>query len=367
MTRPISGRVLEQQLEILAAAELEVDLLERSPGRRVHFRRVGGWLVEERYLLGLLWDKMRGRGRPAPPRLDDRPAWSLLRGLTFSPRVSARSHAKAMFVKTHLRAFYLEPLQFALKIGSPEERAAIQRDVEARTESAGVGAPAILGHRFEGDHPHLCEEWLVGAHPDPVAHAAKVVAFVVGDLWQGYRTSGFEWRSCAESHDLGSLVDRFDVMTQGVDWPSERPARDVLRKGLLAISKDSEALVPWCLGHGDLSVGNMIVVKGEIRLLDWERARRLPLLQELSKILAVIPDSWEPIQSCILSEFEEESTPRMLPLNQQAALASLERLSELRTRFGATSPADVASRRDAIRFETRLTAELDHLSRLGLA
>lgn len=242
----------------------------------------------------------------------------------------------------------------------------MQRDVDARTGFTGMSAPAILGKRFEGDHPHLCEEWLVGTHPDPVAHAGEVVAFVLGDLWRGYRKSGFQWRSSAESHDLVSLVEGFDVMTKGIDWPSSWPARHVLRNGLLEMSKEPEAMIPWCLGHGDLSVGNMIVVEGEIRLLDWERARRLPLLQELAKILAVIPESWEPIQSCILSELEEEFTRRMLPLNQQAAFASLERLSELRTRFGVTSPLHVASRREAMRFETRLTAELDHLSRLDL-
>ena len=353
---------IAQRLEHLVATEKKVSIFSSRPAPRAWFRSVGNWLVEERYLLALLRNRLRGPADPVPPRLGDADIFRILRALVMPPRLEARSHAQALFMKTHLRAFYLEPRAMSLKIVSSEDGNLLRQDFDTRAKAVELGAPRIIDHCLEGPSPYLCEEWISGCHPDPIRDADEIVRFVAGELWNGYGQSGFEWRSLADSHDLGALIANFDAMTDEMPWPSHLQERKSARDALLNLESESAKLVPWCFGHGDLSVGNMLLTDGRVRLIDWERARRMPLLLELSKILAIVPASWDPITARMRDAFTGAPDPGMLQPDLQAALASLERLVQIRDRFSAATPAAAISRREASRFERRLGAELNHLA-----
>ncbi len=359
MRRRIGDR-LERGLARLAAAEQEIPLLADRPVREAHFRRVGSWLVEERLLASLLCDRALGRPNTAPPRLADVGAARLLPALPLLPRWRARCRAQALFVKTHLRAFYVEPEPFTLKLVDPEARDALACDVQARQHTAKLGVPRLLANRSDGPYPYLCEELIFGRHPDPVQDANAVVAFVLGGLWDRYRADGFEWRTCAESHDLGALVSNFEKMTDAFAWPERKALRDQLS----SLGDEAAKLVPWCLGHGDLSVGNMLISGDRIVLLDWERTRRLPLFVEMAKIVVRCPEAWATVVAHIRDEFTNVAPPGMASPETLGALASLERLAALRTRFSAASPSAVTSRKDARRFKCHLNAELGQLTKL---
>jgi hypothetical protein len=351
---------LSRGLARLAAAEQEIPLLVDRPTREAHFRRLGAWLVEERLLASLLRSRAQNRPVAAPPRLVDVGAAFLLPALALPPRWRARCRAQALFIKTHLRAFYGEPEPFTLKLVAPEARDAVARDAQARQGTVGLGTPRLLAHRSDGPYPYLCEELVAGHHPDPVQDADAVMAFVLGGLWDRYRTNGFSWQTCAESHDLGALISNFSKMTEAFAWPD----KELLRGQLSSLDDEASKLVPWCLGHGDLSVGNMLMRDDRIVLLDWERTRRLPLLVELAKIVVTCPGAWAAVAARVRDELTNTPSPGMASPEALGALASLERLAALRTRFSAASPGAVASGTEARRFERRLSAELDHLAKL---
>lgn len=271
-----------------------------------------------------------------------------------------------LLAKSHLRAFYLAPEPLTLKLVEPCARDALAREVAVRSALAVPCAPRLVAQRLDGPHPHLCEQLLFGRHPDPARDGERVVSFVLDELWQSYRASGFEWRRCAESHDLAALLANFDAMAAAASRRSPWPGPPALRGALERLGSEADRLVPWCLGHGDLSLGNLLLCEGRVRALDWERARRLPLLHELAKISVTVPGSWGPIVARIGQEFPNVPAPGMASPAAQGALAALERLAELRTRFDATSPDAVASPREAVRFRRRLKAELGHLARLML-
>ena len=352
---------LQRGLARLEAVEPEIPLLANRPARVAHFRRLGSWLVEERLLLSMLGGRVLGRKDALPPRLAEASAARLLAALLFSPRWRARCRAQALLSKTRVRAFYGEPEPLTIKLVPNRGRSleALARDVEARESAAGLGVPRLLAHCTDGPLPYLCEELLYGRHPDPKQDAAAVLAFVLGDLWERYRERGFAWKRCGDSHDLGALISNFEEMTEAMAWPERKALGDALRQ----LVEEAPKLVPWCHGHGDLSMGNMLISDGRMVLLDWERSRHLPLLVELAKIVIMSPETWAAVAARIREEFIDVPAPGMASLEAQGALASLERLTDMRTRFSATSPDALPSGSMAQRFERRLNSELAHLSR----
>jgi hypothetical protein len=354
------GARLERALDRLAAAEQGIPILADRPVREFHFRRVGSWLIEERLLVSLFFGRARGQPNAALPRLVNVGAARLLAALALLPRWRARCRAQALFVKTHLRAFYVEPEPFTLKLVAPEARDALARDAQARQRTSRLRVPRLLADRSDGPYPYLCEELIFGRHPDPVQDANFVVDFVLGELWDRYRADGFEWHTCSESHDLGALVSNFETMADAVAWPERKPLRDQLS----SLSDQAAMLVPWCLGHGDLSVGNMLISGNRIVLLDWENARRLPLLVEVAKIVVTCPEAWTTVAAHIRDEFTNVAPPGMASLETLGALASLERLAALRTRFSAASVGAVTPAKNGRRFKRNVNAELGQLAKL---
>jgi hypothetical protein len=367
MSRHVRGHGIEQLLERLAATERAIPFLAEQPEARVHFRRVGHWLVEERFLLALLAARARGQPHPAPPRLAKMGALRMLAALGLSRRYVARCRAQAIYFKKHVRAFFLTPRACSLKLVVPAAREGISRELAARSRVEGrVLAPRLLAHRLEGPHPHLCEELVFGRRPNRKRDEQLVLRFVLDELWESYRSAGFEWRPCTEFHQLDALLKSFEAtLDDWTRWPSTWPAKCDLREPLTRLADEAEKLVPCCLGHGDLSDGNMLVADDRILLFDWEHAGRLPILLDLAKIVVQYPASWKPILARTEQEFAHAPNPGMVSARNQSALAALDRIAKL---HALSSPGPDFStwqaRRTKSRYRGRVATELQHLARV---
>jgi hypothetical protein len=369
VTRRAGAGGFEQTLARVVEAERDLSLLTE---RVAHFRRIGSWIVEERFALALLRSRVGGRSVAAPAPLSKAGA-AILRALASSARLASACQARAIFAKTHqralvrdqLRAFYFEPRPLTLKLMPPERRDELARELAARSEiPAEFGAPAVLGHRLEGPHPYLCEEFVTGRHPDPLADAPQLVAFVVGALWEGYGAAGIAWRHCGESHDVKELVRSFEDLMAPAPWRPQWPERGALRDAMLRLEGEADRMVPWCRGHGDLSIANMLVSAGRIRLLDWERARPLPLAHELAKITLAVPGVWPVVRERLVQLGADSPPAEMVPPDAQAVLGTLERLVDLGVRFSGQPSIARESKREAARFARRRTPAVDHIVRL---
>jgi len=284
----------------------------------------------------------------------------LFPSLALPPRWRACCHAQALYVKTHLRAFYAGPQPFTVKLVAPEARDALARDARARQDISKISVPRLLADRSDSSHPYLCEELVFGRRPNPAQDANGMVACVLGDLWDQYHANGFEWHTCAKSHDMGALLSNFEEMIDAFAWPD----KEDLRGRLSCLYDESSKLVPWCLGHGDIAPSNLLVSGNRIVLLDWEKVGRLPLFLELAKIIVSFPGTWAPIAARVREEFRDVAPPGMASPEAMGALASLERLAALRARFSAASPDAAASWSEARRFKRRLIAEFSHLTKV---
>lgn len=123
-------------------------------------------------------------------------------------------------------------------------------------------------------------------------------------------------------------------------------------------------MVPWCRGHGDLAIANMLVSGGRIRLLDWERARPLPLAHELAKITLAVRGVWPVVRERLVQLGADSPPAEMVPPDAQAVLGTLERLVDLGVRFSGQPSTARESKREAVRFARRRTPAVDHIVRL---
>jgi len=158
VTRRACASGFEQTLARVVEAEHDLSLLTERVAR---FRRIGSWIVEERFAFALLRSRVGDRSVAAPAPLF-RAGAAILRALASPARLASACQARAIFAKTNqwalvrdqLRTFYFEPRPLTLKLIPPKRRDDLARELAARSEMpAEFGAPAVLGYRLEGRTP----------------------------------------------------------------------------------------------------------------------------------------------------------------------------------------------------------------------
>jgi hypothetical protein len=324
-----------QALRILESIEGEVAARLPTPPSPARLHRSGDWLVRRDLLLARALAPLVGaRARPeweasiAPLRTRGA---ALAFGLRARPVASTARAAAAVF-HTHLRAFYGGARPLTLWIGLGKLRVPdLAGAAPAREQFGsppGVRVPRVVQADLAAQPPYFLEELVVG-RPFTAADWPLVSDRLLPALFAYYPRVGIRQRPVSEVYDRERLLAPIAALRgESAMQPIRRDLDDLLAQasGWLA---PSPMTLPCSLGHGDLSRSNFLVAPdGALVLLDWERAKPLPLAADLIKLVEQHPPLRPGIEDWLASQ--TESARGLAPV-AQLRLAALEILAHRAT------------------------------------
>jgi hypothetical protein len=241
--------------------------------------------------------------------------------------------------------------------GVRANKSALAREVDARTRVQATGTvslPRLLGHDLAEPAPFLCEEFARGRPLQSAADRTAVLEQVLPAFSRLYQACGIEPIQCGEFFDLDRIAaDVGSVLA--VPGRRSWPGRDRVVASLDRLEGFRSASLPGSLGHGDLSIGNMVRDEnGRVSVLDWEHARPMPIGWDWRKVFEQVPGSQERYERFVL-QLPSGVSGETLPLAEHWRLLRLARIAEV----GAL--LDMARRRKSGRARHRLTAALRSL------
>lgn len=193
------------------------------------------------------------------------------------------------------RSFYFDidvPLSMKLVVADRARQGPIISEIEARSAlggSTGVPAPPLLEWGGGRRHAYLVEPVVFGRHPQTHPERQQAAATLLPALLSAHRKAGVSDDTPTFHADTLSRLERlFRHLVWNDSWT--HPER------LLAVARElvtSQATLPvgWC--HGDLVFSNIIVARsGELRVIDFEHAKVMPIATDLGTLIAASPDPY---------------------------------------------------------------------------
>ena len=335
-TRLPKGRRLSEfgssnALRILESVERKLTNHLPTPRSPQRLCKSGNWLVRRDLLLARALGPIAGA--------DSRPEWEAsivpLRGrltaFTFGLRsrsIPSTVRAAAAVFHAHLRAFYDGPRPLTLWIGIGRLRvpdlAGAAPARERFGSPPGVRVPRVVQADVEAQPPYFLEEFVVG-RPFAKSDWPLVSDRLLPALFAYYLRVGIHHRPVSEFYDRDRLLAPIVAMRSESAMKPVRRSLDDLLEQASAWLEPSQMSVPVALGHGDLSKSNLLVATdGALVLLDWERAKPLPLAGDLIKLVQQHPPLQSMVEGWLASQTE---SARGLSPVAQLRLAALEILS----------------------------------------
>ena len=351
----LKGHDVAAALAAIGEVEGRIDTLPAG-SRASRFQRLGPWLLERGFLISLL--RHGARAMPAVPGLSGIGAFRLAKALLSPALVRSTCRAQAVHFKEGARAFYLLPKSITVKLSSsPASQRGFANEIEARRLAAGeLRCPRLIDYELESTPCFMCEEMIDGRRPDRSRDRELVIDFVLNPLWSYYESRGFELVRCSDLYDLGALLSGVRAAAAAErEWDPAWLERGRFLDEIQVLGEERDRYVPCCMGHGDLSDGNMIVGNddGAIYLVDWERARKLPVVHELRKIFLQYAGSWDLLAPRLGSLTGGRPASQIVPLARQALLDVLAQIVEFQ-RWSPASQADARQRKAVERKRSHL-------------
>jgi hypothetical protein len=324
----------EHLLGLVAAVEplIPEPRLPRGARPRRAFRKAGTWLLEERYLEQVILRPGAWRRHQRLPEFIREPGaagFSYLLWRRFAGRrITAPVHAQALRTKTNLRAWYTHPPECSLKIQldhSIRRKSNFSNEIMTRLslEGKGIHTPKIIRYQIEQPPFYVWEELIWGRRPHKRDDAHLICRELFPQLTSLYRHHGVTWQLAAQGFDRGRMYHSFCRALKLVPWQSHWPAAGQFR----GFAKDilrQDAYWPVSLGHGDLSLKNLVITpQGKVQITDWEMAGEQPVALDLHRLVLQLPEA-EPIVGQLMSELDSSGCPGApLPFERQMFLAAL--------------------------------------------
>ncbi len=251
------------------------------------------------------------------------------------PVLRARCHAEVLRVGkfdleavVRFRAFHVggdRPTALRIQGHGDDHGSGVTREIRARrTVARHVPelAPRLLDAELDADRGigWLQEELIVGRHPRTAAETRRAVTQLVPGLRRLHDGVGVS--DVPFSRLAIGVLDRWDAATRAGILPS-RLTEPVHR----LVTRDADVQVS--LGHGDLVRTNIVRHRGEVVLIDWEKARSMPVANDLAKLLPLVGTDVEPTLAALHHAFGSTIAPTTTSyaFDEQFALAVIQTLS----------------------------------------
>lgn len=322
--------------------------IPKSNQSKSTYRLMGNWLVRESHLRKYAFGLFR-RSKPVPfpgTPLARKKRYKSLLHLFYKTRLSMTVAAEAVGVRGNLRVFYGEgPNAVSIKVVLPQSRDIEQMATELRVRSrvsllGNLHLPKIHDQHLSESLWCFCEEVIYGEHP-VAADAELLVRDLLPGLWTMYESFGLEHLPVSGIFDR-SRVNAFFSRRDVAERLSLQGGGDDLRKKVDHLVR-SRALLPVSRCHGDLCPENLLKTKDDtLYVLDWEKSVTMPVVFDLHRLATMMPAVSDFVRSKIEGMNTGEQAGKILPYEEQRALAALhiamttpnrERLAEELGRF----------------------------------
>lgn len=318
---------LEERITALArieeAAGLGVNRRRGSP----KFRQLDRWLISERLLIAEFRRRhITRRKLEELPHLASESAWRLLRTRFSGAPMICPVAADALLFHSNLRSFYLSATPMTVKLlGGLRSASEFRQDVQVRRmilDSGVLNVPRILGGDLFASQPYVMDELVFGRRAKSKIHGHLIVDELLPRLWRMYQEFEMAPESCTKYFDMDAIAERLMALRLPPGWRRELDCRAALVNHLRALGPRRNEAILTGFGHGDLSVGNLIVSPaGDLYVIDWELARRMPIGWDACKLFSRIPEMWHRIFALIAAEVAARNWRHVMQPQHQCLVA----------------------------------------------
>ena len=289
-------------VDIDALREVEQSIGLRRPAFRRSFVQMDRWLVANSVaLLKIALGKWRSLGLLRLNSLDDwleLPRLDITRHRWLAARQSgSRSRlplsCSALYQGSHTRrAFYLTR-RMTIKLLPPGQAPKwFRTDLEARALVASAGSlnvPRIMASGVLNDRAFIVEQLIAGRHPQS-KNGQRILDILLPAVWTNYRAIGFGTAEAFPDLPIQTIQEELARVQVPEQMTYERECRDELIRRLKSLPSTTEHPLVTAFGHGDLSVGNIVVTgSGALFVIDWEAAGQMPVVWDLRKLMSSVP------------------------------------------------------------------------------
>lgn len=347
----LSIRGIDVSLVFYLVSRTEKRLGMWNGSQRSVYRRIGPWLVQQQYLDSFLFRKWLGHPKVMIPdfftNLSLKGVLRIIKARLVSEKLVSPTSAPVIRIKNNVRTFYVNaPLPFSAKIliGKTRSVKDMKNEIAVRSRVASyntVKVPKISQYDIEYDPPFLCEEIISGRRADPLKDAAIISQRLCPQLWQTYKRQGIVLRKIQDAIETTNVLEALDNACNVVEWNGTWCDKNTFLSSAVDLV-ESNFFLPYSIGHGDLSLGNMVLGPDEqVYIVDWESAKEMPIVFDLSAILKQVPQSRQYIESRVEDLISENEGIPILQFRAQVFLSVVakilqwERVREYFRRIGA--------------------------------
>ena len=345
MSRHFRHQSAQEVLDLVAKTEQRFEDGKWARGRHgpTVYRKVGTWLLDEKYLHRLIFDPASRKHRALPGFKADLSTSEVLwllwkRG--FGRQVSANCAAQAVRVKkTNIRAFYLHKKAFSTKIVFDQDAGRLTRlesEINTRETVASLKClqtPALLEYDLKRSPAYYREE-LVWGRKCSETDGKLVLSEVFPRLTRFYAAAGISWKRVRQVLP-GKFPDRVRRAMDRVKWNRRWRSREAFLKVVSALL-EQKAFVPCSLCHGDLQPSNLIITPSkDIYVVDWEAAREAAVVFDFAKMMWFFPWARSGVEEVLNRMGIPPKNWLILPLPAQVLFANLQLIAGRESRAEA--------------------------------
>ena len=157
------------------------------------------------------------------------------------------------------------------------------------TSVGSVNVPRIMTSGVLNDRAFMVEQLIAGRHPQS-QHEQRILDILLPALWTNYRAIGFGTAGAFPNLPVQTIQEELARVQIPEQMTYERECRDELVRRLKSLPNTNEHPLVTAFGHGDLSVGNIVVTgSGDLFVIDWETAGQMPIVWDLRKLMSSVP------------------------------------------------------------------------------
>ena len=357
------GHDIADCIASLTGIEAHLGLGPQSGWRPPRFRQFARLFVSDRYLSkDLLRRWSPNRNGIELPRLNRLSVLSLLRRRLAGTAYEWPVGADAILFAANMRGFYVSPDQVTIKVKGPGRSAAeFREDVQARrrvAESGLVDVPAVLEADLSAAQPYVVDQFVAGRRAHWLKHRAILLNELVPRFWRMYQAFGTTLEPCQGWFDIAAITDDLRALPLDPGWTEELQCRGLLVRIMSSMAHHQDEALVCGFGHGDLSVGNLIVTPdAKLCVVDWELSRRQPIAWDFRKLLLHVPEVWDRLGVLLENEIRHQGWPDVMQPRRQLLLSLCAYVANWDTADGATgSGAGAPPRRSAVKTRAILSS-----------
>ena len=243
-----------------------------------------------------------------------------------------------------LRSFYPSTGVTVKIFCSEAARHRAHNELEARSLLAQAGKliiPQVLASSMDRRSAYLMEEMIAGRHPGSEMQLGPFVA----EVWETYQALGFSLTDCLPRFTLEAIKEELAGVRIPLHLRYEEECRNELVRWLERLPDPRERPLLAGFGHGDLSLGNIIVTDtGKWFVLDWECSGRIPVTWDLGKLIVSAPRLLPQIRHLISTELQRKGWGYAMAAENQCLIALAGRIASRSLRGRETASLEIISR-----------------------